>query len=130
MSKKNKCTCRHLGQCAVNDWVHFLSMTYPDGTRVWRQLTADEQRTARVQVNVNGQVQKLHDPQPGDYLASDGKGNVEIIGKALDVERAIEHTQKATTVDCKALKFMWRKLHPVPKEDQVVLSEQCPEEEA
>lgn len=122
------CTCKHLGQCPFSVTVHPLARTYPDGTRTFRQLTAKEGLTARCSRSVNGQTQKLHDPQLGDQVATDGNGNTDVVARALDPERAVAHAMTFIETDCKAERFIWRKLHPVPKADLVVVAEQCPED--
>jgi hypothetical protein len=124
-TKKGKCKCKHVGQCPVNDNVHPLSRTYVDGTRVFRVLTDAEKRRSRLQITVNGRTQQLHDAEEGDQVVTDGEGNVSTVAKAFEPKRAIAYARTMINgPKCKGNSFIWRKMHPVPEADTVVLAEQ------
>ncbi len=126
---KKKCTCKHLGQCPVNDYMpSALWRTYPDGTKVFRALSSNEERNSRMQINVNGEVQKLRDPAHGDSVATDGEGNVVITAKAIEPERCVAYARKAIGLKCKAGSFFWRKRNPVPEVDKLFTGIQIPED--
>ena len=124
MSKK-KCVCLHVGNCPFSS-LDPLIQTYPDGTKVFRPLTDDEQRKSRVSMIIEGEVQLLSTPHAGDNLVRNGEGTIPVAARSLEPERTVEYAKDRLECKCKADSFLWRKLHPVPKDDPAT-TKQVPE---
>ena len=111
-----KCNCRHLGNCPTSKHVHPLARTYPDGAKVFRQLTVAEKLRA-------------DKPELGDQVSTEGHGDVVVVAKAIDPDKAEKYARSMVGKKCKADSYIWRKTHPVPEEDMVVTAGQVPSEE-
>lgn len=108
MMGKAKCSCRHLGNCPFQpDWSR---MTDLEGRPLYRALTPDEARNARIMAA--GQM--LHQPPVGGFVGTDGQGNAALLAMPVDVERVLAYAEQRTGTTCRADKFWWRIRHPAP----------------
>ncbi len=94
----NRCNCQHLGQCPFQE--DPLKMTYPDGELIYRELTEEE----------GAKLQK------GDFVGTHGQGDVTVVARAINPERAARYATSKTGRKCKADKVVWRLLHPIPED--------------
>ena len=96
-----KCNCTHVGHCPFQS--DPLIMVDQDGKPLFRALVEE---------------QNLNDPLPGDFVGTDQKGTVIVLGRALDPEAVIAYSKTKLGAKCKADSFMWRKRHPAPRRDK------------
>jgi hypothetical protein len=106
-----RCDCRNLSNCPFQR--DYRRMTYPHGTPIYRPLTDDEE--AEIAVRTKGRRGEVY-AQRGDFIGSDGKGHVTVLGRAIDPDRAVAYAEARIDKKCRADSMMWRAMHPYPGE--------------
>lgn len=106
-----KCDCAHLGHCTFQ--TQPLRMTYLNHDPIYRGLAEDEQARSLVATPIQRDLNPI---EAGDFLATDARGNMSILARALEPERAVAYAESKIGRRCKADSFMWRKSHPYPPE--------------
>ena len=102
---KLKCQCDHRGNCLFQG--EPLILTYPEGDLIFRALTEEEQEALPEEISEE-EIGK------GDYIGTDGEGDLVILARAIDPDRAADYGKTFQGRKCKADSAWWRMRNPEP----------------
>ena len=113
MAKIPPCDCVLRAHCPLQN--DPLKITYLDGEQAYRPLTAQE----RVGEQIMKSGFSLREAELGDFVGADDKGNVWLLARALDPQRAVDHAMAIKGHACKDDEDDWPDLEPAPEDDTV-----------